>query len=66
MSIVTNRSNIYIMSPITKYGDVSADWGPFMEKDFTWHGKPPNKDEAKKALEELRTLQGRIKSEHES
>ena len=35
MSIVTNRSNIYIMSPITKYGDISADWGPFMEKDFT-------------------------------
>lgn len=37
----------------------------FMEKDFTWHGKPPNKEEADKALKELRTLQGRIKSEHE-
>lgn len=37
----------------------------FMENDFTWHGKPPNKDEAKKALAELRTLQGKIKSEHE-
>lgn len=37
----------------------------FMEKDFTWHGKPPNKDEAKKALEELRTLQGKIRSEHQ-
>jgi transketolase len=37
----------------------------FMEKDFHWHGKPPNKEEAKKALKELRTLQGRIKSEHE-
>lgn len=37
----------------------------FMEKDFTWHGKPPNKEEAQKALEELRTLQGRIQSEHE-
>jgi len=37
----------------------------FMEKDFTWHGKPPNKEEAKKALAELRTLQGKIKSEHE-
>jgi transketolase len=37
----------------------------FMQKDFTWHGKPPNQEEAKKALEELRTLQGRIISEHE-
>lgn len=37
----------------------------FMENDYTWHGKPPNKDEAKKALRELRTLQGKIRSEHE-
>ena len=37
----------------------------FMEKDFTWHGKPPNKEEAEKALKELRTLQGRITSEHQ-
>lgn len=34
----------------------------FMEKDFHWHGKPPNKDEAKIALAELRTLQGKIES----
>jgi len=37
----------------------------FMEKDFRWHGKPPNKEEAKEALDELRTLQGKIQSEHE-
>ena len=37
----------------------------FMEGDFHWHGKPPTKEEAKKALIELRTLGGRIKSEHE-
>lgn len=37
----------------------------FMESDFKWHGKPPNAEEAKKALSELRTLQGRITSEHE-
>jgi transketolase len=37
----------------------------FMEYDFNWHGKPPNKEEAKKALDELRTLGGKIKSEHE-
>lgn len=37
----------------------------FMENDFTWHGKPPNDKEAKKALDELRTLQGKIESEHQ-
>lgn len=47
----------------------------FMENDFRWHGMPPDlKDvsgappkgeQAKKALAELRTLGGRIRSEHE-
>ncbi|MDD5431244.1 MAG: transketolase [Candidatus Pacebacteria bacterium] len=37
----------------------------FMEKDFRWHGKPPSGEEAKRALKELRTLGGEIKSEHE-
>jgi transketolase len=37
----------------------------FMENKFEWHGKPPNKEEAKAALNDLRTLGGRIKSEHE-
>ena len=37
----------------------------FMENKYEWHGKPPNKEEAKIALEELRTLQGKIRSEHQ-
>ncbi len=37
----------------------------FMENKFEWHGKPPSKEEAKLALQELRTLQGKIKSEHQ-
>ncbi len=37
----------------------------FMEYDFRWHGKPPNPEEAKKALHELRTLGGKIRSEHQ-
>jgi transketolase len=37
----------------------------FMENDYTWHGKPPTKEEADKARVELRTLGGKIKSEHE-
>lgn len=38
---------------------------PEFEHKYEWHGKPPNKEEGKKALHELRTLGGRIKSEHE-
>jgi len=37
----------------------------FMERKFEWHGKSPNADEAKEALNQLRTLGGKIKSEHE-
>ncbi|HUD03497.1 MAG TPA: transketolase [Patescibacteria group bacterium] len=37
----------------------------FMEYDFHWHGVAPNHEQAMKALHELRTLQGRIRSEHE-
>lgn len=37
----------------------------FMENRFEWHGKPPNINEAKEALHQLRTLQGKIRSEHE-
>lgn len=33
--------------------------------DYLWHGKPPKPDEAKLALKQLRTLDGKIKSEHE-
>lgn len=36
-----------------------------IEFDYRWHGKPPNKEEAKKFLHELRTLQGKVVSEHE-
>jgi transketolase len=37
----------------------------FMEYDFHWHGAPPNHEQAIKALKELRTLGGKIRSEHE-
>lgn len=37
----------------------------FMENKFEWHGKPPSQEEAKKALHELRTLGGKIRSEYE-
>lgn len=37
----------------------------FMEYDFHWHGAPPNHEQAIESLKELRTLQGRIRSEHQ-
>ncbi len=47
----------------------------FMENDYKWHGSPPGamdmegepkkKEQAKIALKELRTLRGKIRSEHE-
>ncbi len=36
-----------------------------IEFDYTWHGKPPTKEQAQRFLHELRTLKGRISSEHE-
>ncbi len=37
----------------------------FMEYDYRWHGMPPNNEQAKEALRKLRTLGGKIRSEHE-
>lgn len=47
----------------------------FMENNYLWHGSPPDLsdvagapkkgEQAKEALKELRTLQGKIRSEHE-
>jgi len=35
----------------------------FMENDYHWHGIPPDEEQAKLALRELRTLRGKIESE---
>ncbi|MFH1473125.1 MAG: transketolase [bacterium] len=35
------------------------------ERDYRWHGKPPNEKEANMAINELRTLGKKIKSEHQ-
>ena len=56
--LITDKPTIIIAKTVPGKG-VS-----FMENDYHWHGKPPNKEEAKRALEELRTLQGKIVSEH--
>ena len=37
----------------------------FMERDYRWHGVPPNKEQAHEAMRQLRKLGGKIKSEHD-
>jgi transketolase len=38
---------------------------PEFERDYKWHGVPPNREQADMALRELRTLGGKIASEHQ-
>lgn len=38
---------------------------PEFECDYHWHGKPPNKEEGKRAIRALRTFGGKVSGEHE-
>ena len=53
---VTNRPSVIVAHTIPGKG---VD---FMEYDYKWHGMPPNKEQAKEALQKLRTLDGKIKA----
>ncbi|MBP9811732.1 transketolase [bacterium] len=54
---ISNRPSVVITHTIPGKG---VD---FMEYDYRWHGMPPNHEQAKVALEELRTLRGKISHE---
>lgn len=56
---ITNRPSVIIAHTVPGKG---VD---FMEYDYAWHGKPPNHEQAKEALQKLRSLNGKIKGEHE-
>lgn len=56
---ITNKPSVIIAHTIPGKG---VD---FMEYDYHWHGMPPNSEQAKDALHKLRTLDGKIKGEHE-
>jgi transketolase len=58
MSIFENPT-VIIAHTIPGKGVDFMDWNP------AWHGNPPNKDQAKEALKQLRSLDGKIKSENE-
>lgn len=51
---ISNRPSVIITHTIPGKG---VD---FMEYDYRWHGMPPNHEQAKEALHDLRTLRGKI------
>ncbi len=57
---VSAKPTVILAETIPGYGV------PFMEYDFTWHGKPPKAgEESRAAIEALRTLGGRLHAEHQ-
>jgi transketolase len=54
---ISNRPSVIITHTIPGKG---VD---FMEYDYHWHGAPPNHEQAKEALQELRSLRGKITHE---
>ena len=57
---ITEQATVIIADTIPGYG---VD---YMEYNFEWHGKPPKPgEESQRAIEQLRTLGGRIRGEHQ-
>lgn len=56
---VFNKPSIIIARTIAGKGV------PEFERDFHWHGKPPNKEEAGLALRRLRSLDGAVSGHHD-
>lgn len=54
---ISNRPSVIITHTIPGKG---VD---FMEYDYKWHGMPPNHDQAREAIRELRSLRGKISHE---
>lgn len=54
---ITNKPSVILAHTIPGKG---VD---FMEYDYKWHGMPPNAEQAKEALQKLRTLDGKITHE---
>lgn len=56
---ITSRPSVIIAHTIPGKG---VD---FMEYDYKWHGMSPDREQAKEALRELRTLRGKLRHESE-
>jgi len=58
---VTEAKAIYEAPTVIIAHTIPGKGVSFMERNYEWHGKTPNKEEAEKALEELRIAAERIK-----
>lgn len=65
ISAVAEARAIYEKPTVIVAHTVAGKGVDFMERDYLWHSKPFKPGEAEKALVELRTLGGKIRSEHE-
>lgn len=65
VDVVEEAKAIYEKPTIIIAHTIPGKGLPEIEFDYKWHGVSPNKEQAAKFLEELRTLGGKIKSEHE-
>jgi transketolase len=61
---VCNMAKAIVEKPVVIIAHTVPGKGvDFMEYDFHWHGVAPNHEQAQKALKEIHTLGGKIKSE---
>lgn len=73
-SAITQAQSVYSKPSLLIAHTVPGKGVPEFERDYRWHGNPPGKGpedivpkskQAEVALKDLRTLSGKIKSEHE-
>ena len=62
---VNQAKAVYEKSTVIIAHTIPGKGVSFMENLSEWHGKPPDAEQGRVALHELRTLGGKIKSEHE-
>lgn len=60
---INEAKAIYEKSTVIVAHTIPGKGVDFMEQDYLWHAMAPNKEQAKKALEELKTLRGKIEVE---
>jgi len=65
ISAVAEAKAVYEKPTVIIAHTIAGKGVSFMEKDYLWHSKPFKSGEAEEAIKELRTLKGKIVSEHQ-
>ena len=63
VSAVSEAKAIYEKPTVIIAHTIPGRGVSFMERNYLWHGKSPNKEEAEKAIAVLRSLDGKIAGE---